>query len=190
MKENNPTDATASIRVMERCLQKFTDCPLYLQDARFLQIWILYINTQDYQNGKQTFAYMRSHKIGTNLALFYLAESLLHEENSDFETTEHLYQEGITKCCLSFPPSNRSRCPTLGRVEAKPAPIPSSNASKMHQSLQSTARTRPTSRSPALSGRERGTDDGRDPPFGANREGKQANAVESELRSVAGSARG
>ena len=98
MKENNPTDATASIRVMERCLQKFTDCPLYLQDARFLQIWILYINTQDYQNGKQTFAYMRSHKIGTNLALFYLAESLLHEENSDFETTEHLYQEGITKC--------------------------------------------------------------------------------------------
>ena len=107
MKENNPTDATASIRVMERCLQKFTDCPPYLQDARFLQIWILYINTQDYQNGKQTFAYMRSHKIGTNLALFYLAESLLHEENSDFETTEHLYQEGITKCFLSFPPSNR-----------------------------------------------------------------------------------
>ena len=52
----------------------------------------------DADNGKQTFAYMRSHKIGTNLALFYLAESLLHEENSDFETTEHLYQEGITKC--------------------------------------------------------------------------------------------
>ena len=88
---------------MERCLQKFTDCPLYLQDARFLQIWILYINTQDYQNGKQTFAFMRSHKIGTQLALFYLAESLLHEENSDFEATEHLYQEGITKSLfLSF----------------------------------------------------------------------------------------
>ena len=98
MKENNPTDATSYIRVMERCLQKFADSPLYLQDARFLQIWILYINTQDFQNGKQVFAFMRSHSIGTKMALFYLAESLLHEENGDYEITEHIYQEGITKC--------------------------------------------------------------------------------------------
>lgn len=94
--ENCPTDTKAYLSVIERCLQKFTESPLYSQDIRFLRIWILYVNSLDFQMAKQTFAFMRTHNIGGTLALFYLAETLVYEQNGEYEQTERLYQEGIT----------------------------------------------------------------------------------------------
>ena len=49
---------------------------------------------------KQTFAFMRAHNIGGTLALFYLAETLVYEQNGEYEQTERLYQEGITLFCF------------------------------------------------------------------------------------------
>lgn len=97
MQQHFPTDTRAYTSVIERCLQKFADSPLYTQDMRFLHIWITYINSLDFQNAKQTFAFMRSRGIGTKYALFYLAETIVYEQNYDYEQTERIYQEGIMK---------------------------------------------------------------------------------------------
>ena len=43
---------------------------------------------------------MRAHNIGGTLALFYLAETLVYEQNGEYEQTERLYQEGITLFCF------------------------------------------------------------------------------------------
>ena len=96
MQENCPTDTRAYLSVVERCLKKYADSPLYAQDIRFLRIWILYINSQDFQTARQTFAFMQSHNIGVSLALFYLAETVVYEQNGEYEKTERIYQEGIT----------------------------------------------------------------------------------------------
>lgn len=97
MQQHYPTDTRAYINVIERCLQKFSDSPLYTQDMHFLHIWITYINSLDFQNAKQTFSFMRSRGIGTKYALFYLAETIVYEQNCDYEQTERIYQEGIMK---------------------------------------------------------------------------------------------
>ena len=39
---------------------------------------------------------MQSHNIGVTLALFYLAETVVYEQNGEYEKTERIYQEGIT----------------------------------------------------------------------------------------------
>ena len=97
MQQNYPTDSRACSLVIERCLQKFADSPLYLQDMRFLHIWITYISSLDFQNAKDTFSFTRSRGIGTKHALFYLAETIVYEQNCDYEHTERIYQEGITQ---------------------------------------------------------------------------------------------
>ena len=78
-------------------MQKFSDSQLYAKDYRFLKIWLIYINSQGFQNAKQTFQFMRSHSIGVNFALFFIAEAMIYEYNGDFEKAEKVYQEGITK---------------------------------------------------------------------------------------------
>lgn len=95
--ENCPTDTKAYLNVIERCMQRFSESRLYAQDFRFLRIWILYINSQTFQNAKETFSFMRNHSIGTKFAFFFLAEALVFEQNGEFERTERIYQEGITK---------------------------------------------------------------------------------------------
>ena len=40
---------------------------------------------------------MQSRGIGTKHALFYLAETIVYEQNCDYEHTERIYQEGITQ---------------------------------------------------------------------------------------------
>ena len=57
----------------------------------------MYINSQDFQNAKHTFAFMRSHSIGMKFAFFFLAEALVYEQNGEYEKTEKIYQEGITR---------------------------------------------------------------------------------------------
>ena len=64
---------------------------------RFLHIWITYISSLDFQNAKDTLSFMQSRGIGTKHALFYLAETIVYEQNCDYEHTERIYQEGITQ---------------------------------------------------------------------------------------------
>ena len=85
------------MNVLERCIKKFSDSRLYASDFRFLKIWILYINLQSFENAKQSFSFMRSHSIGIKFAFFFLAEALVYEHNGEYEKTEKIYQEGITR---------------------------------------------------------------------------------------------
>ena len=50
-----------------------------------------------FQNAKDTFSFTQSRGIGTKHALFYLAETIVYEQNCDYEHTERIYQEGITQ---------------------------------------------------------------------------------------------
>ena len=78
-------------------MQKFSESKLYFTDFRYLRIWLLYINLLDFENSKQAFSFMRSHSIGVKFAFFFLAEALVYEHNGEFERTEKIYQEGITR---------------------------------------------------------------------------------------------
>lgn len=91
--ETFPPGSDLVISVVEGACRRYSKHPRYREDRRFVRLWIRYA---DLRNDKlDVFAYMRKHRIGEHVALFYEAWATTLELAREYDKAEQTYKLGI-----------------------------------------------------------------------------------------------
>ncbi|KDR13274.1 Mitotic checkpoint serine/threonine-protein kinase BUB1 [Zootermopsis nevadensis] len=79
--------------LLERCLAQFKDDERYLQDRRYIELWIKYIEMSI--NPLQVYKRCHAHGIGKYCALFYMAWAFEFEKAGDIKRANQVFSEGF-----------------------------------------------------------------------------------------------
>ena len=90
-----PSDTTKTMLILERCTEAFKSNEKYLNDIRYVKIWIEYADM--IPTPGEIFAFMQSNKIGEKVSLFWVAWAFVCEKHQNFPLTEKIYLKGIQK---------------------------------------------------------------------------------------------
>lgn len=93
-----PSDSQRQFLVMERCVRTFMARPFvipsYINDVRFVRTCILYADKSS--NPSDVFKLMGKIKVGTKVALFWVAWAWVAEKAQDFPFTEKIFQKALS----------------------------------------------------------------------------------------------
>jgi hypothetical protein len=93
-----PSDSQRQFLVMERCARTFMArpfvIPTYINDVRFVRCCILYADKSS--NPSDVFKLMGKIKVGTKVALFWVAWAWVAEKAQDFPFTEKIFQKALS----------------------------------------------------------------------------------------------
>ena len=92
------SDSQRQFLVMERCARTFMArpfvIPTYINDVRFVRTCILYADKSS--NPSDVFKLMGKIKVGTKVALFWVAWAWVAEKAQDFPFTEKIFQKALS----------------------------------------------------------------------------------------------
>ena len=98
IREHCPNDVQQQFLLNERCARTFMArpflCPKYVNDPRFIRICILYADKTS--NPGEVFKLMSKSKVGTKIAIFWVAWAWVTETAQDFAFTEKIFQKAIS----------------------------------------------------------------------------------------------
>lgn len=98
IRESYPADSQKQFLLMERCARTFMNRPFlvphYKHDVRFIRTCILYADKTS--NPSEVFKLMSKIKVGTNVALFWVAWAWVAEKSTDYPFTEKIFQKGLS----------------------------------------------------------------------------------------------
>ena len=91
--DNFPSDTNAQFLLFERCMRALCQIPKYSQDPRFVRVCCLY--AEKTQEPTQVFKHLYQQKIGTELAMFWMAFSFVAEKDGDYRMAKNALDKGI-----------------------------------------------------------------------------------------------
>lgn len=94
-KETFPADVRSQFLLMERCTRALVQRERYRNDVRFIRACILYADKTDFPG--DVFKFLHQHRIGSTVALFWIAWAWVAETNGDFGFAEKVFLKGINK---------------------------------------------------------------------------------------------
>lgn len=90
-----PSDTHAQFLLKERCTQALLHHPKYTNDVRYIRVCVLYADgTSEPQD---QFKFFHKHKIGSEVAIFWLAWAWVAEKRKDFPFAEKIFKKAIQK---------------------------------------------------------------------------------------------
>lgn len=162
IEENFPSQQSDIIVALDRTKEVFKDEAHYMNDPRYVKIWIKYIGLVP--DKRTVFVYMASKGIGQQLALFYEEYAAYLEMTRSRRQADEVYEAGITANARPKARLERKYNEFLKRVEsdpirdnedshpAFPATRPALALKSGHDSLDSSVSVRPPlATSPSLS---------------------------------------
>lgn len=93
--EAYPPRAPPLLAALERSCRAFVDDARYNNDPRLVRLWVRYADARE--DPLDCFAYMRSHSIGGESALFYEAWATTLEYKKDFKAADTAYKLGLDR---------------------------------------------------------------------------------------------
>ena len=88
-----PSTSAKALEVLESCTNDLKDCKSLRNDPRFIKLWIEYADLV--QTPGEVFSFMQANKIGTKVALFWIAWAFVAEKLKNFGLTDKIFQKGI-----------------------------------------------------------------------------------------------
>ena len=93
--ETYPSDTHAQFLLKERSVISLLHHPKYTNDVRFIRVCVLYADSVDDPHGQ--FKLFHKHKVGSEVAIFWLAWAWVAEKNKDFQFAEKIFRKAIQK---------------------------------------------------------------------------------------------
>jgi Mad3/BUB1 homology region 1. len=93
--ETYPSDTHAQFLLKERCTHSLLHHPKYVNDVRFIRVCVLYADRTD--NPQEQFKLFHQHKIGSEVAIFWLAWAWVAEKRKDFQFADKIFRKAIQK---------------------------------------------------------------------------------------------
>lgn len=90
-----PSDTHAQFLLMERCTRALIKIKRYDNDVRFIRVCLSYADKTDFPG--DVFKYLHKNKIGTKVAVFWVAWAWTSEMKGDFAFAEKVFVKGISK---------------------------------------------------------------------------------------------
>lgn len=90
-----PSDTNAQFLLMEQCARTLMNNPRYANDDRFVRVCIMYADKTAFP--ADVFKYLHQQKIGTKVAVFWIAWAFLAEKKEYYSFAETVFQKGISK---------------------------------------------------------------------------------------------
>jgi hypothetical protein len=105
-------EASGLREVLHRCTQAFVSDERYRNDPRYIRIWIRYVSAMLRMCGwadrvgaqadslpdpADVFSFMRKHRIGEGVALFWMAFALVAEQSRKYHLASQCYHTGIAR---------------------------------------------------------------------------------------------
>ena len=98
IRDSYPSDSQRQFLLLERCARTFMARPFvvpsYRNDVRFVRTCILYADKTP--NPSEVFKLMGKIKVGTKVALFWVAWAWVAEKAQDFPFTEKIFQKALS----------------------------------------------------------------------------------------------
>ena len=98
IRDSYPSDSQRQFLLLERCARTFMARPFvvpsYRNDVRFVRTCILYADKTS--NPSEVFKLMGKIKVGTKVALFWVAWAWVAEKAQDFPFTEKIFQKALS----------------------------------------------------------------------------------------------
>ena len=98
IRDSYPSDSQRQFLLLERCTRTFMARPFvvpsYRNDVRFVRTCILYADKTS--NPSEVFKLMGKIKVGTKVALFWVAWAWVAEKAQDFQFTEKIFQKALS----------------------------------------------------------------------------------------------
>lgn len=93
--ETYPSDTHFQFLLKERCVMALLHHPKYTNDVRFIRVCVLYADGVDDPHGQ--FKLFHKHKLGSEVAIFWLAWAWVAEKKKDFEFADKIFRKAIQK---------------------------------------------------------------------------------------------
>ena len=93
--ETYPSDTHSQFLLKERCTQSLLHHPKYTNDVRFIRVCVLYADKTD--DPQEQFKFFHKHKIGSDVAIFWLAWAWVAEKKKDFQFADKIFRKAILK---------------------------------------------------------------------------------------------
>lgn len=90
-----PSDTHATFLLMERCARTLMNNEKYKNDVRFIRVCVLYADKTSFPG--DVFKFLHQHKIGSKVALFWIAWAWIAETRADYAFAEKVFTKGIQK---------------------------------------------------------------------------------------------
>ena len=90
-----PSDTHQQFLLMERCTRALVKRKRYANDVRFIRVCVMYADKCTYPG--DVFKYLHQHKIGSRVALFWVAWAWVAESKGEFAFAEKVFTKGINK---------------------------------------------------------------------------------------------
>lgn len=90
-----PSDTHAQFLLKERCTQALLHHPKYTNDVRYIRVCVLYADGAS--EPQDQFKFFHKHKIGSEVAIFWLAWAWVAEKRKDFPFAEKIFKKAIQK---------------------------------------------------------------------------------------------
>ena len=93
--EAYPSDTHAQFLLMERCTRALLQKEEYSNDVRFIRVCVTYADKTSFPG--DVFKHLHHHKVGSKVALFWMAWAWVAESKGDFEFANKVFLRGIAK---------------------------------------------------------------------------------------------
>jgi len=93
--ETYPSDTHSQFLLKERCTQSLLHHPKYTNDVRFIRVCVLYADKND--DPHEQFKFFHNHKIGSEVAIFWLAWAWVAEKKKDFQFADKIFRKAVQK---------------------------------------------------------------------------------------------
>ena len=90
-----PSDTHEQFLLMERCTRDLVSNPRYINDVRFIRVCVTYADKTS--SPQDVFKYLHSQKVGSTVALFWVAWAWISENKGDYAFAEKIFKKGISK---------------------------------------------------------------------------------------------
>jgi len=90
-----PSDTHEQFLLMERCTRDLVSNPRYANDVRFIRVCVTYADKTS--SPQDVFKYLHSQKVGSGVALFWVAWAWVSENKGDYAFAEKVFKKGISK---------------------------------------------------------------------------------------------
>jgi hypothetical protein len=93
--EAYPSDTHAQFLLMERCTRALFERKEYANDVRFIRVCVTYADKTS--SPGDVFKHLHQSKVGSKVALFWMAWAWVAESKGDFEFADKVFVKGIAK---------------------------------------------------------------------------------------------
>ena len=90
-----PSDTHSQFLLKERCTQSLLHHPKSTNDVRFIRVCVLYADRTD--DPHEQFKFFHTHKVGSEVAIFWLAWAWVAEKKKDFQFADKIFRKAVLK---------------------------------------------------------------------------------------------